>query len=248
MVNQSNVILALIGGILPAFVWLVFWLREDKAHPEPRPLIAFIFLGGAVSVGVAFMVQDLVHGLWWQNLKTFEQLRQANLHQLVPYVFSSAMIEELIKYVVVALLALSTRFYDEPIDAMIYLITVSLGFAAAENSLFMLNALADSPSQVNFWLSGNFRFVGATIVHIVSSSVLGGFIALAFCKTRVKQFLALVGGLLAATALHASFNYFIIKSGDGEILRVFLLLWALAIVIIYLFEKVKFLVCKNIYE
>lgn len=248
MVNQSNIILALIGGILPAFVWLVFWLREDEAHPEPRPLIAFIFLGGAVSVGVAFMVQDLIHGLWWENLKTFEQLRQASPPNLVSYVFYSAMVEELIKYLVVALLALSTRFYDEPVDAMVYLITVALGFAAAENSLFMLNALADNPSQVNFWLSGNFRFIGATIVHVVSSSILGGSIALAFCKNRLKQFLAVLGGLIAATALHASFNYFIIKSGDGEILRIFLLLWALAIVIIYLFEKVKFLVCKNIYE
>lgn len=233
MANLS-VVLALVGGALPALVWLSFWLREDQARPEPRPLIAGLFLAGAVAVLPAYLVQELLRQFWTLDATT----------QLMPTVIVWAASEEIIKYVVVAGLALGTRWFDEPIDAMIYMITVALGFAAAENSLFMLRVLTDGGDYFDFWLNGNFRFVGATIVHIVSSSVLGATMALAYCASWSKRQLALVAGLVGATLLHTLFNYFIIKSASVDVLKIFILFWALAVVIIYLFERVKFIACR----
>ena len=41
--NLTMSLFALIGGFVPALVWLWFWLKEDKQKPEPkgvRPLPA----------------------------------------------------------------------------------------------------------------------------------------------------------------------------------------------------------------
>lgn len=234
MAQFLSPVLALLGGVLPALVWLSFWLREDKEHPEPRRLIIAVFLAGALAVIPTYLIQELMRALWQLSVDD----------KLLPTITAWAASEELIKYLVVAGIAFSTSAFDEPIDAMIYLITAALGFAAAENSLFMFNVLlSDNSNHVNFWLNGNFRFIGATIVHVVSSSILGGFIALAFCETRARRLLALIAGLCTATILHAAFNYFIIKSASSDILKIFILFWALAIVIIYLFERVKKVVC-----
>ena len=229
MANPVTITLALAGGVLPALVWLFFWLREDRAHPEPQSLIASIFIVGAVAVLPTYLIQELMRLVW--NLDTTTHL--------IPTILTWAAIEESIKYLVVALIALSTPYFDEPIDAMIYMLTAALGFAAAENSLFMFNVLHDGGNQAGFWLNGNFRFIGATMVHVVSSAIVGSFIALAYKKRRQHLVLATVSGITIATILHTLFNYFIIKSASVDVLKIFTLFWALGIVVIYLFERVK---------
>ncbi|MEK7650389.1 MAG: PrsW family glutamic-type intramembrane protease [Patescibacteria group bacterium] len=234
MAEPLNIFLALLGGILPALVWLLFWLREDADHPEPRALVAGLFLGGAAAVVPTYLTQELLRLVFNLSID----------NHLVVTVLAWAASEEIIKFLIVAALALRTRYFDEPLDAMIYLITVALGFAAAENALFVLNVMQDPNSlAVDLWRNGNFRFIGATIAHTVSSATVGIAIALAFCERRGKQILALLAGLAVATVLHALFNYLIINSTGAEVMKIFILFWALAIVIIYLFEKVKTLVC-----
>ncbi len=234
MAEHLDIVLAIIGGALPALVWLSFWLREDTRQPEPRGLLVGLFLAGAFAVLPTYLLQELLRELWGLGLE------QNVLYTILAWAAS----EELIKYLVVAALALSTPYFDEPVDALIYLITAALGFSAAENSLFMINALSESGSQVHFWLNGNLRFIGATILHVVTSSALGTCLALAFCGTKRQKFLATLAGLISAIALHSLFNYLIIKSGDGEVMRIFLLFWTLTIIVIYLFERIKRITCR----
>lgn len=224
-----GIIWSIAGGSLPALAWLMFWLREDRARPEPNFLIAAIFLGGAFAVLPAYLIQDLMRSGWSLDITS----------NLWPTVVAWAGTEEIVKYLIVAALALSSRWFDEPVDAVVYLITVALGFAAAENSLFMLKVLRESNDHLVFLLNGNFRFIGSTIVHIVASSTLGLSIALSYYSNKTIKYLSLGAGLLAASLLHAMFNYFIIKSDSGDILKIFILFWALSIVLIYLFERVK---------
>jgi RsiW-degrading membrane proteinase PrsW (M82 family) len=55
--------------------------------------------------------------------------------------FSWACIEELTKFAAAFFIALRARVFDEPLDAVIYMVTVALGFSAAENTLFLMNPL-----------------------------------------------------------------------------------------------------------
>ena len=61
MLNDTNVlIIALIGGILPALFWLWFWIREDKEKPEPKKLLFGAFVGGSIAVLIALFFELMV--------------------------------------------------------------------------------------------------------------------------------------------------------------------------------------------
>src|SRR3989338_10517093 len=79
-----------------------------------------------------------------------------------------AAAEELFKWLAARFSALRSKQYDEPIDAVIYLLTAALGFAALENTLFLVASF----SKLNFLgviATGNLRFIGATLLHVLSS-------------------------------------------------------------------------------
>ena len=50
--------IAFLAGLIPALFWLWFWLREDKARPEPRILIATAFIAGILIVPLVLPLQQ----------------------------------------------------------------------------------------------------------------------------------------------------------------------------------------------
>jgi RsiW-degrading membrane proteinase PrsW (M82 family) len=149
-----------------------------------------------------------------------------------------AGIEEVLKFVAVAAIALHSRHYDEPIDAMIYTIAVALGFAALENTLFVMGPLTSGSLSVSI-TTGNMRFIGATLVHVVSSGLIGFFLGLAFYRGRFAKFLAWAVGLAGAIAIHSAFNIAIVGAGVMDTLKAFGWIWGAVVIMIILFEEVK---------
>lgn len=218
----SLFIFALLAGLLPSLIWLFFWLRED-ANAEPRPLLVACFIGGMLAVIVAVFVekyiadivsdQTLLYSLW-------------------------AAFEEIAKFVAVALIALHSGYNDEPIDAMIYCITVALGFAALENALFIMGPLAGGDVAKSI-LTGNMRFIGATLVHVVSTATIGFALGWSFYRGFFAKLFALVIGLGSAIAIHTAFNLSIVTGGAADTLKAFSWIWGAVVILIVLFEEVK---------
>ena len=52
MLSFQTILFALLGGVLPALLWLWFWLKQDKKRPEPRGLILLAFVVGMIAVPV----------------------------------------------------------------------------------------------------------------------------------------------------------------------------------------------------
>ena len=127
---------------------------------------------------------------------------------------------------------------DEPIDPMIYLITTALGFAALENTLFLINSLSNG-GFVESIITGNMRFIGATLLHTISSGTIGLAMGLTFYKKPRTRMVALIIGIILAIILHTFFNFLIINSSGNGILWVFAGVWILVVLLILLFEKVK---------
>lgn len=233
--NALIIVLAIAGGLLPALLWLWFWLREDRAHPEPKILIVTTFLLGALSIIPVYFIEQTV-----ASFSGFTLTGQNWLNLILLWAF----IEEGVKYLVARISVFRTSSFDEPIDAMIYLITIALGFAAAENALFMMSAFLGSGADAGaFWLTGNLRFIGATLIHVVSSAVVGSSIAIGFCHPA-KRREQLVLGLVTATLLHSLFNYFILVTNDENILKIFIFIWSGAILTLLFFERAKKIVCQ----
>lgn len=225
-----TVIFTAVSGILPALFWLWFWLKEDRKKPEPTWMIVHVFLLGSLMVLPAYFIEKALIGS--------QPVVATSL--TVTVIISWAAIEEILKYLAAYLGAFRRRCFDEPVDAMVYLITAALGFAAIENTLFIFNILKQSgTSDLVFLITGNFRFIGATVIHVVTSALLGSLVGITFYQTRTKKILASGLGLVVAIALHALFNYSIIYQGENRVMITFIGLWLAAILIIFLFERVK---------
>jgi RsiW-degrading membrane proteinase PrsW (M82 family) len=142
------------------------------------------------------------------------------------------------KYLAVLVIVFKTNFTDEPIDWPIYLVTTALGFAALENSLFLIKPLSLGATTVSL-LTGQLRFLGATLLHAVSSGILGIGIGLSLHMEGFKKTWHIVMGFVFAIALHSIFNFFIIKDSGKDFLKVFGFLWVVTVIVMLLFEKVR---------
>lgn len=221
--NLTNIAYVLLAGLLPALLWLWFWIKEDNLHPEPKSLIAISFIAGCMSVLLAVVLEGFAKEII--NDQDYRYLAWAT-------------IEEFVKFLAVAIIALRSKYLDEPIDAMIYCITVALGFAAVENGLFIFKSL-DTNGVVDSIVTGNFRFIGATLVHIVSSASIGFMIGLSFYKGAFMKVISVIIGIILASTLHTSFNLAIINTTDTSALKVFGWVWCAVVILIILFEEIK---------
>ena len=149
-----------------------------------------------------------------------------------------AAFEEIIKFSVFIAIAYHAKSYDEPVDAMVYCITVALGFAALENTLFIMGPLSQGDLAQGI-LTGNMRFLGATLVHTVSSGMIGFTLGLTFYKKHIETIIVSLVGLSAAVALHAAFNLSIISVGTGNAMQTFAWVWGMVVIMIVFFEEVK---------
>lgn len=217
-----NLFLTLLAGIIPPLIWLKLWLKED-AHPEPRRLIVKAFVGGMIVVPLVIPLQSFVRGA---------------VADTATVIVLWALIEETLKFLAGYYAALTKKSTNEPIDAVMFLLTASLGFAALENVLFIIN-----PAMIGDLYTGlitsNLRFVGATLVHLVCSSAVGISLGLAFYKSTASKMLHLVAGILIATALHSTFNLLIMNATGMSAFGVFFGVWVSVIVLALFFEKVK---------
>lgn len=230
-VTPLDLFLALSGGILPALFWLWFWLREDP-HSEPHRIIILTFFGGMVAALVAVPFEQFI-----QFFESSVSIENTFLGTII-LLLSWSLIEECVKYFASKKTALNKYSFDEPVDAMIYLITTAVGFAAMENILFILKILGTDGAMSGF-VTGNLRFIGASLLHIATSSIVGISIAFSFFHKENRR-RNVIGGILLATILHFIFNFFIMKSNSiDEALKIFIPLWLTIFLIILTFEKVK---------
>lgn len=224
-----NFVYAILMGALPPIIWLIFWLREDDT-PEPRSLIISLFLAGAISVIAALFGEKFIATMGYSE--SMKYMLWAGL-------------EEVFKFAILVTVALGAKSNDEPIDAMMYCITIALGFAALENILFVMGPFAQG-NVASGLITGNMRAIGATLVHTVSTACIGFTYGYLFYHGKFSKFIALVVGLVAAIAIHSAFNLSVIEGHSNDTLRAFAWIWGAVVIMIVLFEEIKLVRPKEI--
>src|SRR3989338_11669641 len=220
-------------GLLPSILWLLFYLRED-AHPEPKKLIVKVFLWGMCIAPLALLLQYVSLAL----------LAGAGMHEAQRAIIGLlllAAIEEYVKYLVVRVEIEDESAFDEPEDAVVYMIVAALGFAAVENVLIAFSLSSPTVSQAGEALAAQttgfleasrvigIRSIGATLLHAFSSAIVGYFLALQITRSPAhfadpmqwhirhkKRLWIIMVGLILASALHALFNYLILQSSGAR--------------------------------
>ena len=287
--SETNVLIfSLLGGIIPAFFWLWFWVREDRLRPEPQSTLFSAFVGGIIAVLLALFFEQVIYFLladanpdiirdfpesfkillqnfvnnndlinfqtnvWSQIQNSFNNLNYSqnfnfDIRKILLVVVIAPIVEELLKLILTYNICLRRKVNDEPIDASIYMLTAALGFAAIETALIITEPFSNG-NVPNTLIAINFRSIGPMLIHLISSSVLGLFIGLAFYKSKIKKFLYLILGLIVAIILHSLFNFFIMLNDSTRNIAYFwtacLGTWLLVIVLLIFFERVKKVVKK----
>lgn len=211
---------AFILGLMPAIIWMSFFLWEDYKRPEPKGLILSTFILGGISAFVALQVQVLFNSL--ANVLNLQELSVASVTIM-------AGIEEVVKFALVYWWVSKKRDFDEPIDAMVYMIIAALGFATIEN----IASAAKSPAAFELI---TLRAIGATLLHSLSSGLVGYYWARSLLRLESLKN-AVLKGLVAATIVHALFNSLVLIYGPAWQVTIFL-----AFVGFFLlndFEKIK---------
>lgn len=245
MANLKDLVFYIPLGMAPSLIWLWYYLKKDS-HPEPKIMLAKTFVYGFISTFLAFGLEFLFMKSVLRfsvfcpgckySLTQLLSLAAGPDFFLLSFVILAvlAYIEEAIKYVAAKIASARSPAFDEPVDAMIYLVVAALGFAAAENIGYILQ---DAQHAIGI---AYFRFLSSTLVHVLASALAGYFFAYSIIH-RKNRVLCVALGLVIATALHALFNLFIILSDNNGQFIVFtaLLLTGASFLVSYLFARVK---------
>lgn len=196
-------------GFIPGLIWLAIFLYRDRKKPEPGGMIAKIFLYGMLITPAAVLVEF-----------AFVQVLSGALYLFLVI----APTEEILKYLVFKLKVAKAKAYDEPIDAMIYMITIALGFATVENIILILQ---DSSNSFNLLLM---RFLSATLLHALAAGIIGYYLG---AKKPV------ITGLFLAIIFHGFYNYIALLHQMLSLTLLAPLLIFMFILVSWMFRRLK---------
>ncbi|HOQ15331.1 MAG TPA: PrsW family glutamic-type intramembrane protease [Candidatus Paceibacterota bacterium] len=226
---------SLILAFLPIYFWLKFYLWQDKNKPEPKKWLWFLFLAGVASTFFIYWLENFVINFLPSDLKV---LNISN-----PSLLILSLIEESVKLFIPLIILKKNKYFDEAIDALVYLIVFALGVAFVENlGVCLEEILINQTFSAGFYsafILVILRFIGANLLHTLTASLSGIFLALSRLNKK-KWYLLL--GLILATITHYCFNLLMINLNLINFSLTLLFLWLIMIGILKtssLLEKIK---------
>ena len=199
--------LSVLGGLLAlvplAIVLLgVRWI--DRWEPEPRLLLLIAFLWGAtVSIVIALVVDVGASYLYAASGTT------VNGTVFLQTAVQAPVIEEVGKGLGILLIYLvARRYFDGPVDGIVFAALVGGGFAFTENIQYFAIQIAES-GTLDFAVGEIFfiRGILSPFAHVMFSAFTGFFIGLAARKgTALGGIVMFLVGLVPAILLHAFWN------------------------------------------
>lgn len=222
--DPNTLSLAILYGMIPAIVWLFYWLRENHERPRHSGILVSAFVGGVFMVILALPVEK-----WIATLS----------HSDTTLTILWAMAEELLKFLIFAIVILrSSTAIEEPVDYAIYIMVVAFGFAGFENALYLLQPL-QAGDTVTLILSGTMRFLGTTLMHAVTASLAGIALGFAYYQSKARKIVGVIGALFLACVIHSYFNLTIVKNDGLDFFQIFGVLWFLTVGVLILFERLR---------
>lgn len=171
-----------------------------EKHRENLRNIVGVFLWGIAMALPVVVVERTVQYIFFVPILSYA------LAGLAFSFLAVAFVEEVAKYLVVKYKAMPYKFFNEGQDAIIYMITAALGFAAIENFVYAINQAISVGDVLQITL---LRGVSATFLHAAASGTIGYFLALSL-ENPAERKKFLYTGIALGTILHGIYNNFII--------------------------------------
>lgn len=187
----ENILVIAILTIAPAIYLLHRFYKADKLKPEPKKLVIRVFFMGTLS-----LILPIIAGLVFGN---FER----NFFEINPWLgifvmsfISAALIEEVSKFLIFKIIIYNNKKFDEVMDGILYMATISLAFAAVENFLYGMGG--------NLWVIG-MRAITAVPLHAICGGIMGYYIG----REKISGEYGAAGkGLFLAIFIHGIYDFF----------------------------------------
>ncbi len=182
---------ALASVVPAAFVAIYLWY-SDPVQKRPALVLIVAFALGHVAVGFAYIANTAAQP-WFQALPY--------LSMVLFFMLFVAPVEEALKIATVYLHPLRDTLLRTPMDGMVFGAFTGLGFATAENALYVVTD--------GILGAGGFETVigraGVAPAHVMWTAVAGYYLGLAFTNRRYVAPILLKGFVVVAL-LHGIYN------------------------------------------
>jgi RsiW-degrading membrane proteinase PrsW (M82 family) len=183
----------LISAIAPVFIIIIYIYIKDKYEKEPKRLLLLSFISGAI---VSILITTLLYF-------GFEFVLPLNNHysiqeQFIKAFFVVGLSEEFSKYIIVRYVSQPRKAFTEPFDGIIYAVMVSMGFAATENLMYVMQGGMEVAIL---------RAFTAVPAHAAFAIIMGYFMGKA--KFSNNKVLLNFTGLFLAILFHGAYDFFL---------------------------------------
>jgi RsiW-degrading membrane proteinase PrsW (M82 family) len=187
------IILLLLIALAPGIFLAWYFYHRDSYEPEPKLKIVKIFFLGAMMVVPAALAEMLLANI--TKIST-----QGVFHIFVLSFLIVAPIEELLKYFAVRKWIYNSLEFDEAMDGIVYTVSVSLGFATAENVMYVLSLGIEA---------GIARAFLAVPGHALFGALMGSYIGRAKFNP-IKETRLITTGILLAIFCHGLYDFLVL--------------------------------------
>ena len=183
----------LISAIVPVCIIIFYIYIKDKYEKEPKRLLLLSFISGAI---VSILITTILYS-------GFDVLLPLDNHfsirqQFIKAFFVVGLTEEFSKYIIVRYVSQPRRAFNEPFDGIMYAVMVSMGFAATENIMYVLQG----GYQVAL-----VRAFTAVPAHATFAILMGYYMGKA--KFSNSKVLLNFTGLFLAVLFHGTYDFFL---------------------------------------
>ena len=210
----------LLVTILPSILIVLFFVKSDRFKEPTKQIVKVFFLGILITIP-AYFLNTYLSEIWYATNAS---------EGLISSFLTAAPVEEGLKLSVLYFFVYKMKDFNEPIDGIVYGVTVSLGFATLEN-IYYVYLLADYFETTSMALA-----ILRSFSAIPAHAIFGVFMGYFFMKYAfIKKGDNLIFAFVIPFVLHGCYNLF---ASSNFIISLILILIAW-IVALRMFSRLK---------
>jgi len=187
---------------LPAILVSIYIAKKDF-FPEPKAAIAASIILGFLIFIPHYLVFEFIGDYYWKIYS--DNLYDDNFIYLLESFFQAAFIEETLKFFVFLFLVSKFNAFNEPMDAIVYGVCISLGFSLMETLEWTNIVMSDYGEEAAMTEARN-RSWSSNTMHAGCGVLMGFFLSKAFFQNK-NNFLRLILALIIPTLIHGFYNF-----------------------------------------
>ena len=195
----------LLASLAPVIIILLYIYFRDKHEKEPIRLLIKTLVMGAVIVLPIILVERLLLSI----MPSMGTVASAAYNAFLVAGFT----EEIFKFLALYLLIWKSPSFNEQFDGIVYAVFVSLGFAAVENVMYVLDG---------GYHTAIVRAITAVPAHALFGVTMGYYFGIAHMYPELRKSY-LLRALLIPIVLHGIYDFILMVEVD----------WLLTLFIIY---------------